>query len=323
MIGRRGKLLILLYVVFLAVLFLMCSTDLIIREPERDVYQIAVIIEDSRDDNYVNFRKGMDQAAMEFQADVHFITLYEKMDADQQMELILREQQDGADALIIVPADEDRVVSALAQGQVFVPAVLLGTGLSGQGVAGTIAPDYKEMGELLAQEIAAHEGRDCQVLIFEDPGKHSAMSRLFLEGAKDAFDSMGCRWKSVFFMENGRGAEDMFQDLAGERGDRTAILAQNPEILTETAAILSEIPGFEGSLYGRGSTLGILNYLDRGRIGGICVTDQFGAGYLSVETAVRALEEGGSQGREELDVWYIDKEDLRRPEYEKLLYPVE
>ena len=70
-------------------------------------------------------------------------------------------------------------------------------------------------------------------------------------------------------------------------------------------------------------SLGILNYLDRGRIGGICVTDQFGAGYLSVETAVRALEEGGSQGREELDVWYIDKEDLRRPEYEKLLYPVE
>ena len=129
MIGKRGKWMIVLYMIFLLVLFLMCSTDLIIREPERDVYQIAVIIEDSRDDNYVNFRKGMDQAAMEFQADVHFITLYEKMDADQQMELILREQQDGADALIIVPADEDRVVSALAQGQVFVPAVLLGTGL--------------------------------------------------------------------------------------------------------------------------------------------------------------------------------------------------
>ena len=59
MIGKRGKLLVVLYVVFLAVLFLMCSTDLIIREPEKEIYQVAVIIEEERDDNYGNFRKGM------------------------------------------------------------------------------------------------------------------------------------------------------------------------------------------------------------------------------------------------------------------------
>ena len=65
MMGRRSKTALLLYMVFLMVLFLMCSTDLIIREPEKEVYQIAVIIEDIRDDNYGNFKKGMDQAAVE------------------------------------------------------------------------------------------------------------------------------------------------------------------------------------------------------------------------------------------------------------------
>ena len=63
MIGRSGKVMIVLYIVCLVVLFLMCSTDLIIREPERQIYQIAVIIEDVRSDNYSNFRKGMDLAA--------------------------------------------------------------------------------------------------------------------------------------------------------------------------------------------------------------------------------------------------------------------
>ena len=87
MIGKRGKLLIVLYMIFLVILFLMCSTDLIIREPEKEVYQIAVIVEDARDDNYGNFRKGMDQAAVEFNADVRFITLYEEMDAGQQLDL--------------------------------------------------------------------------------------------------------------------------------------------------------------------------------------------------------------------------------------------
>ena len=86
----------------------MCSTDLLIKEPDKEIYQIAVIIEDIRDDNYSNFRKGMDQAAVELNADVRFITLYEKQDADQQMEFINREQQDGTNALIIAPADENR-----------------------------------------------------------------------------------------------------------------------------------------------------------------------------------------------------------------------
>ena len=66
MIGKRGKWMIVLYMIFLLVLFLMCSTDLIIREPEKEIYQVAVIIEDVRDDQYSNFRRGMEQAAVEF-----------------------------------------------------------------------------------------------------------------------------------------------------------------------------------------------------------------------------------------------------------------
>lgn len=132
MIGRRGKVLIFLYVVFLAILFLMCSTDLIIREPERDSYQIAVIIEDVRGDNYSNFRKGMDQAAVEFNIDVHFITLYEKADAEQQMELMDREQQDGADALVVVPVDEERVTEKYVN----VPAIVSALRFSGRGRCG-------------------------------------------------------------------------------------------------------------------------------------------------------------------------------------------
>ena len=75
MIGKRGKLLLLLYVLVLIILFLMCSTDLLIKEPDKEIYQIAVIIEDIRDDNYSNFRKGMDQAAVELNADVRFIRI--------------------------------------------------------------------------------------------------------------------------------------------------------------------------------------------------------------------------------------------------------
>lgn len=329
MIGRRGKLVILLYVVFLTVLFLMCSTDLIIREPEREIYQIAVIIEDARDDNYGNFRKGMDQAAMEFHADVHFITLYEKMDGEQQMELMSREQQDGADAIILAPANEDQVIKTLAAKQAAVPVVLLGSGLMGEGAAGAVVADYREMGEKLAKEIVKAVPKECQMFMFVDPGYENAVNRLFLEGAQAVLERDGRSWEIV---EGGRdqgfhGAIQAVKEKTGI-GGQAVILAESPEILTSAAAILADSQetweaGCVLRLYGRGSTLSILNYLDRGLITGICATDDFGIGYLSVRTAVQALEGGGSQSRITMDSYYIEKEDLRKPEYEKLLFPVE
>ena len=89
MIGKRGKILAALYMIFLVILFLMCSTDLIIREPENEIYQVAVIIEAAGDDNYGNFRKGMDRAAVEFNADVRFITLYERLDGGRKGGIML------------------------------------------------------------------------------------------------------------------------------------------------------------------------------------------------------------------------------------------
>ena len=80
MITKYEKLLWAAYGVVLVILYMMSSTDLIIKEKKPEVYPVSVIVEDSTDDNYVNFRKGMEQAAMEMNVDVSFITLYDSGD---------------------------------------------------------------------------------------------------------------------------------------------------------------------------------------------------------------------------------------------------
>ena len=90
-------------------LFLLSSTDLIIKEEEAGIYPISVIVGDTTDDQYVNFRKGMERAAIELNGDVSFITLYEKGSARQQREMILREQEDGSQALIVDPVEEGMI----------------------------------------------------------------------------------------------------------------------------------------------------------------------------------------------------------------------
>lgn len=320
MIGRRGKLLIFFYVVFLVVLLLMCSTDLVIREPEKEIYQVAVIIEDVRSDNYSNFRKGMDQAAMDFNVDVHFITLYENMDAGQQIELMEREQRDGADALIVVPVDEQQAAAR----PMIVPVVLVCSEWAKGTREGSVVVDYEKMGEQLAREMMEEIPADSPVLMFTDPAKQSTMDILFLEGAEEAFTADGYNIQRVK-----RKSEEGFRVFLEEAGmqfeEKMVILAGNQEIMTEVSGLLSDSPAASEcvrGLYGRGNTVPILNDLDRGFITGICVTDDFSIGYFSVRAAVQALE-GATNSPIVMDSYYIKKEDLREAAYEKLLFPIE
>ena len=84
MINSKERILWILYGMVLVLLFLLSSTDLIIKEKEMQVYAVSVIVEDTTDDNYVNFRKGMDRAAIEYNLDVSFITLYDERNRDRK-----------------------------------------------------------------------------------------------------------------------------------------------------------------------------------------------------------------------------------------------
>ena len=48
----------------LILLFLLSSTDLIIKEKKTEIYPVSVIIGETTDDYYTNFRKGVDKACL-------------------------------------------------------------------------------------------------------------------------------------------------------------------------------------------------------------------------------------------------------------------
>ncbi len=91
---RREKMLLCAGAVFLVLLFLMSSTDLIIKERAVQIDSISVILSEDTDDYYQNFRKGMEKAATDLRSDVRLITLYDRKDQDQQVELTTREIRD-------------------------------------------------------------------------------------------------------------------------------------------------------------------------------------------------------------------------------------
>ena len=322
--NKKGKFLWIFYGFVLMILFLMSSTNLIIKEHQNEVYPLSVIIEDAKDDNYVNFKKGMDQAAIEMNADVSFISLYETGNLSQQLELMSREIQDGARALIVSPVDDRLLAEEITENRVGGPLVLLNSSLAGESVAAVITPDYYAMGQMLANTVVREQSPQLPVYLFASRPPAGSSAR-FQEGILAVLETNG-RQTEFFQSRESYNFRKKIEELVYPGCRHVVVIALDSESLLDTAAVLADSSVYASyitGLYGRGSSVAILNYLDKGLITGLGVVDEYSAGYLSVRTAIEKIEKNTAAETINLESYYVKKEDVLTPKYEKMLYPIE
>lgn len=323
MITKKEKVVWLCYALVLVALFLLSSTDLIIKEKEPVVHAISVIIDDSKDDYYVNYRKGMDQAAMDLDADISFITLYERNRLYQQVQLASRELEDGAEALILSPVNDAEMAQALDQLHFTCPIVALNSGMAQGRVVSNITFDYYGAGQELAQQIMKRHTADSAVYVFSE-GLDYGNNRQLCEGVMSVLEPAG--YHTSLVLENAGGSyRSVIESMVRPDKEAGVVIALDTESLTEAAEIISgsEVYGdYVEGLYGVGFTTWILDRMDRGIVQGIVASNAYEAGYLSVQKAIDAINNEGSQTSVQQKYFYITKEDIRKKEYEKVLYPM-
>lgn len=326
MINKKVNLLWVLYAAVLIVLFLLSSTDLIIKERKAEVYPISVIIEDTSDDYYVNFRRGMERAAVELNADVSFITLYEQGNREQQLDMFQREQEDGNRALIVAPVDAETADELKSMRRIATSLVLLNAGeelVKGDGAAG-ISFDYYGMGCQLGERIIKEQDGAALICLFSCKG-HSLVNGRISEGLQSVLEPAGFEVND-YYLQKADGFRLVLQRLEDTADRDVVLVALDPESLTAAAQLLADgkdDTAWIRGLYGRGNTVPILNYLDKGVISGLCITDDFSAGYTSVEAAVALMNGQSGKNVKGLKSGCIGREELRAGTYEKLLYPIE
>ena len=84
------------------------------REPQ--LLSLTVLLRDTDSSGWTVARQGMEQAADELGAELRFLTLAAANDGAEQEELLLREIEDGAAALVVVPADPAALSAQLERG---------------------------------------------------------------------------------------------------------------------------------------------------------------------------------------------------------------
>jgi ribose transport system substrate-binding protein len=321
---KQEKLLWGLMAVILVILYLLSSTDFIIKEKKTDIYPVSVIISDTSDEYFANFRKGADKAADEYNVDVSFISLFEKGDADQQMELLRREISDGASAVVLLPVKPEECAKKLDDMVLNSPVIIMGNMFPNDRVRSGVSMDYEKEGERLGQAIAEENSSSIPVWIFTE-GLEYGYNREVYAGLVSALKKSGF---SVGLYE--KKAEETFrQTIEGTvyPGSGEAIIAAiDVDSLDESASIIAGSPvygNYIAGLYGVGSTTKILTELDNGIIKGLIATNQFDAGYTSIEKAVEAVHKRQEREQVVLDSYYINKANLRESRFEKILYPID
>ena len=271
------------------------------RGPAR-LLSLSVLLRDTDSSGWNVARQGMEQAADELGAELRFLTLSVQNDTKEQEELLRREVEGGADAVISVPADPEALYAALNRLSAPCPLVTLEAS-AGDG-AGFVAADHEELGRRLAETLL-EDWNGGEVLLL-DTGGACPEAEFRLEAALAVLTAAGVPAQ--------RAAPP--EDWTGRRWVMAFEAAA-----TRQAAAEKEACGGSFALYGVGSSTAITAFLERGTLAAVAAWSDYAAGYLAVEQAVQAIQ-NQIRPLDPLPFSIVRGEDIYAPENQKLLFPV-
>lgn len=269
------------------------------REPQ--LLSLSVMLRDTDSSAWSVAREGMEQAADELGAELRFLTLTTANDSGEQEALLLREIEDGAAALVAVPADPAALSAALEPWLVACPTVTLESPM--EGAAGVVSPDNALLGEKLAAALL-EDWDGGEVILLDTAGERSGVEAR-LAAAEDALAAAGVPARRAASLP--------------EEAPRWVMAFESS--VTQRTAERREAESWDFALYGVGSAAGVTAQLERGNIAAIAAWSDYAAGYLAVRRAANAARgEGGALSP--LPFSILREEDIYAPENQKLLFPI-
>lgn len=300
----------------LCVLFLLLTMDPVRSQGPAELWEVSVIFRDADSTAMSAARQGMEQAAVDMDVELRLLNLSADGQADEQREILEREVENGADGVLLIPADRDALASAVKEASV--PVVTMETDMAADGAAGYVSVDNTALGEALGTMTlnGAPEG-SAVILVNTAPEATGISDRVeaaarVLEGAQ----------RRVYICRPGQEGElEEALEATVEKWSASAVVAFDTSALEHAARTLAQLEEAP-LLYGAGSSAAIAAYLEQGTITAVAARNEFAAGYLAVEMLVNAINGTAGPRAQLLEFSVVRKETMYEPEHEKLLFPV-
>jgi ribose transport system substrate-binding protein len=309
---------IVLFLSFLT-LFLLCylvlNRSIRVTQDAKQTYEVSVICRSENTETWSTVKQGIDQAAKDRNVDVSFITLSGRNNAAEQVTLLNREVENGADAVVIAPVDSGSLVKPIADALKKIPVVAVQSTVTGLSGMETVSCDNAAMGKALAREVAKSGGSEVVVL-----GNSAGCSNVAASARAIESELKG---RNVVFRnlpdEIGKAADMAGQTLAEHPGDTfVALDAETLEAVGQAKKDRKECRN--SKIFGVGRTNKVVSFLEEGVVDAVAVENDYNMGYLCIQAAVDRIGRR-DDGSPVVNYRIVSRSDMYRPENERILFP--
>lgn len=279
------------------------------RRPE--LLEMSVIAREADSSAWSTARQGMEQAAADLNVELRFLFPAQPDSAREQAQLLRREVESGASAILLFPADREALAEEVRETSARAALVTLETDMA--EAAGYVGVDNAALGEALAKAALNGVSREGTVLLVDSPARGSGVGDR--QAAAEAVLESQVREIRHFTGT----ADELAEELS--RGRAQAVVAFEASSLERAAEAVSRTEDAP-LLYGVGSTAAVTAGLEQGHITSILAQNAFSAGYLAVQSAARTARRETVEPLDPLPFFTVRRENMYEPENQKLLFPV-
>lgn len=318
--------------IFIAVIVLAVSYyyGAVREESDREPSSYSVVLYQNTDNGWATLLEGIGQAEEDYKVNVNYITMGADESPEDQMEILKREADNGAEGIILAATDSERVGELLEETKIHVPIITVETGVetSGESYARISADDYEmgyALGELILRDIAEEDGIRAVSVIREFMERDSV--RLRYEGLMDALEN-GEEEIKVDFISRSEGDFNLSLLIGASFHTSRPYIAALDKFCTESAAAAWESKkadfeqnGYSAKIYGIGNTAQMVNDLDNERIRAFVFQNEFNMGYEGIRALAEKEKKGYFPDKFGIRYKIVTRETLYEPENERLLFP--
>lgn len=270
-------------------------------------YHLAFVVGEQRNRSWDNVKRGAEMAAADYNASLIFKTMDAEM-LDSTLNVVVSDTlHQQLQAIIIAPN------AALTTGVLpkAIPIILAHDQVNLDDSFPYIGCAYDQVGMQLAEEINRHGNYHKTIYVLQEE-QETASRKLLKQG----------------FEKELKNGDNQVQYLTYEEA---VLLFSKQEALKDPVLVAFDVTQLEKAIditstyqnievYGVGNSDKILHAVEKGVIQSTVVQDDFSIGYLSVETAIQAIERKRHQDST-IRFSLIDKESIYSKENEKLMFP--
>lgn len=289
------------------------------KEP-RKVTAISIVVYGNDSERWEKLRSGAEQSGDLQSAEINLVTMTDETTASEEIRLLQRELDGGADALMIAACDSSRLQQSAEELSGRIPVVFVESGIGEEKENICIRADDYKMGYELGEELLRQEPEESKVAVICEHRQRDSVERRY-QGLCDALEGKVDRVTLWERRDNEKDLKAMLflQRQLTEEAVDAAVALDN----STTEAIVDAVENLDKnvSLYGIGNSDKAVSYLDKGFLRALCYQNEYKIGYMGVQEVMKEQTKQAKESYEPVEYKIVTKKTLYEADNQKMLFP--